>query len=39
MKLDRTAYGIHFNSPSIMKKMKDQANADEFILVGKLVFE
>ena len=34
--LDRTAYGITYNSPSFFTKLKDQAIADEFTLKGKL---
>lgn len=35
---DRTRYGINYNSPSIFKKLKDQAIADEFSLKTKLSF-
>jgi len=37
--LDRTKYGVKFNSPSFFKKMKENAIADKFILKGKLFFE
>ncbi|WP_378178914.1 YceI family protein [Aquimarina sp. SS2-1] len=36
--IDRTKYGINHNSPSIFKRMKENAIADEFILEGRLVF-
>ncbi|MFD2563076.1 YceI family protein [Aquimarina rubra] len=36
--IDRTKYGINHNSPSIFKRMKENAIADEFILEGTLVF-
>lgn len=36
--LDRTKYGVKFNSPSFFKKMKENAIADEFMLKTKLVF-
>ena len=36
--LDRTQYGITYNSPSLFTKLKDQAIADEFNLKGKLSF-
>jgi len=36
--MDRTSYGVKFNSPSFFKKMKENAIADDFILKGKLVF-
>ncbi|MEZ5040278.1 MAG: YceI family protein [Saprospiraceae bacterium] len=35
--IDRTAYGIKFNSPSYFEKLKDQAIADEFELRFELV--
>jgi polyisoprenoid-binding protein YceI len=38
-KMDRLNYGVTFNSPSIFKKMKDNAIADDFILKGNLIFE
>lgn len=36
--LDRTAYGIVYNSPSIFKRLKENAIADAFTLKGTLVF-
>ena len=36
--INRTAFGITFNSPSFFKKMKDQAIADDFELGFELVF-
>lgn len=37
--LDRTKYGVKFNSPSFLKKMKENAIADNFVLKSKLVFD
>lgn len=37
--MDRTAYGIKFNSPSFFKKMKENAIADNFELKGTLIFK
>jgi polyisoprenoid-binding protein YceI len=37
-KLDRTKYGVKFNSPSFFKKMKENAIADQFILKGDFLF-
>lgn len=37
--IDRTKYGVNHNSPSIFKRMKENAIADEFILEGKLLFK
>ena len=37
--LDRTHYEINYNSPSIFKKIKENAIADNFVLKGKLVFK
>ena len=37
--LDRTTYGVIFNSPSIFKKLKENAIADTFILEGELTFK
>ncbi|WP_405205016.1 YceI family protein [Aquimarina sp. LLG6339-5] len=37
--IDRTKYGVNHNSPSIFKRMKENAIADEFILEGKLKFD
>ncbi len=36
--LDRTDYNVNFNSPSLFKKLKEQAIADDFTLKGRLVF-
>ena len=36
--LDRTEFGVKFNSPSIFKKMKENAIADNFLLKGELIF-
>lgn len=38
-KINRTKYGVKFNSPSFFKKMKENAIADEFVLKGELFFE
>lgn len=37
-KLNRLDYGVSYNSPSIFKKLKQNAIADEFILEGELIF-
>ena len=37
-KMDRTRYGVNHNSPSIFKKIKENAIADEFILKGAINF-
>lgn len=37
--LDRTKYGVKFNSPSFFKKMKENAIADEFSLTSNLFFD
>jgi polyisoprenoid-binding protein YceI len=37
--LNRTDYGVKFNSPSFFKKMKENAIADNFLLNGELVFK
>ncbi len=37
--INRTDYGITFNSPSYFEKLKDQAIADDFKLEIRLVFE
>lgn len=34
--MDRTAYGIVYNSPSVFKRLKDNAIADEFQLKGEI---
>ena len=36
--MDRTIYGVKFNSPSFFKKIKENAIADEFTLKGNLFF-
>ncbi len=38
MVIDRTQFGIKYNSPSFFKQLKDQAIADDFILDFELVF-
>lgn len=37
--VNRTDFGITFNSPSFFEKMKDQAIADDFELAFELIFE
>lgn len=37
--IDRTIYGVTFNSPSLIKKLKENAIADKFKLKGKLKFK
>ncbi len=37
--IDRTAYGIKFNSPSFFEEMKENAIADEFKLKGNFKLE
>ncbi|MFT5617313.1 MAG: hypothetical protein ACI85I_000529 [Arenicella sp.] len=37
--IDRTKFGITYNSPSYFEKMKDQAIADEFTISFNWVFE
>ncbi len=37
--LDRTKYGVTFNSPNFFKKLKQNAIADEFQINGKVVFK
>lgn len=37
--IDRTQFGVTYNSPSHHKRLKDQAIADEFELVFELFFE
>ena len=39
MSIDRTKYGITFNSPTYFEKLKDQAIADEFELSFSLILE
>jgi polyisoprenoid-binding protein YceI len=36
MSIDRTEYGINFNSPSFYEKLKDDAIADEISIKGQL---
>jgi hypothetical protein len=36
LSINRTNYGITFNSPTFFEKLKDQAIADEFILKGSI---
>lgn len=38
-KMDRTKYGVNHNSPSIFKKLKENAIADEFVLKGTIKFK
>ncbi|MCA0132540.1 YceI family protein [Winogradskyella alexanderae] len=37
--IDRTVYGVKFNSPSFFKKLKENAIADEFIIKGKILLK
>ncbi len=37
-KMDRTTYGINYNSPSIFKSLKENVIADDFTLKGSLTF-
>ena len=37
-KINRLEYGVTFNSPSVFKKLKENAIADEFDLKGELFF-
>jgi len=37
--IDRTRYGINYNSPSIFKRLKENAIADTFSIQGTLVFK
>ncbi len=37
--LDRLDYGVTYNSPSLFKKLKQNAIADEFVLEGELIFD
>ena len=39
LEIDRTDFGIVYNSPSVFKKLKDQAIADTFVLEIALIFE
>ena len=36
--MDRTRYGVNHNSPTLFKRLKENAIADEFVLKGILVF-
>jgi polyisoprenoid-binding protein YceI len=36
--MDRTTYGVNYNSPSIFKSLKENVIADDFTLKGSLVF-
>ena len=36
--LDRTDYGVNYNSPNVFKKLKENAIADEFVLELNLLF-
>lgn len=36
--LDRTKYGIEYNSPSVFESLKENAIKDEFKLIGDLIF-
>lgn len=38
MEMDRTAYGVTFNSPSVLESIQENAIADLFLLKGSLVF-
>ena len=37
--MDRTQYGITYNSPSVFEKIKENAIADDFLLKGTLRFK
>jgi len=37
--MDRTRYGVNHNSPSIFKRLKENAIADQFVLKGHLEFQ
>ena len=37
--MDRTQYGITYNSPSVFEKIKENAIADDFLLKGTLIFK
>ena len=37
--IDRTQFGVNFNSPNFFKHLKDQAIADDFVLEYQLVFK
>lgn len=36
--MDRTTYGVNYNSPSIFKSLKENVIADDFTLKGSLIF-
>ena len=36
--MDRTRYGVNHNSPSLFKRLKENAIADDFVLKGRPVF-
>ncbi|WP_299678227.1 YceI family protein [uncultured Dokdonia sp.] len=36
--MDRTTYGVNYNSPSIFKSLKENVIADDFTLKGSLTF-
>ncbi len=38
-KMDRTKYGVNHNSPSLFKKLKENAIADDFVLKGSITFK
>ena len=37
-KMDRTTYGVNYNSPSIFKSLKENVIADDFTLKASLTF-
>jgi len=39
LKINRTDYGITYNSPTYFEKLKNDAIADEFILKGKITLQ
>lgn len=36
--MDRTRYGVNHNSPTLFKRLKENAIADDFVLKGTLIF-
>ena len=36
--MDRTRYGVNHNSPSLFKRLKENAIADDFVLKGRPIF-
>ena len=36
--MDRTHYGVNHNSPTLFKRLKENAIADDFVLKGSLIF-